>query len=316
MTPDVSWYPSANIETLKKRAEILKNIRLFFDSRKVIEVETPLLDRFGVSDPYLDSIAVHLDDSLPPQFLQTSPEYAMKRLLAAGMGDCYQICKSFRNDESGRLHHTEFTILEWYRVGFTDQHLIDEIDQLLQQVLGCESADKKTYCALFEQHLQIDPIQVTISELKEISDTNTSLTHILDNKDDYLMWLFSQCIEPELGLNRPCFVTSYPASQASLSRINPNDDNLSCRFELFYKGIELGNGFYELSDATEQLKRFQHNQQVRKHLNKQEMDIDNRLIAALKKGLPDCAGVAIGIDRLMMLVLNKASIQEVMAFYP
>jgi len=310
-----NWRPSASIENLKARARIIQNIRAFFDHRAVIEVETPALDHFGVTDPYLNSMVVKaFSENQTHKYLQTSPEYAMKRLLAAGFGDCYQICKAFREDETGKYHQSEFTILEWYRLNFSDQDLIIETDHFLQQILGTAKAESITYQAVFIKFLQIDPVNCSLAELQRLSKKHTTLNTDLETKEDYLMWLFSQCIESEIANEKPCFVTSFPAAQASLSRVDPNNQKLSCRFEVYFKGVELGNGFYELNQADEQLQRFQNNVQKRQLLNKPKMAIDNRLIDALKYGLPDCSGIAMGIDRLIMLALKAESIQEVMSF--
>lgn len=306
------WQPSASFATLKQRASILKIIRDFFAARDVLEVETPLLCHTSVTDPYTQSIPAGRG-----LYLQTSPEYAMKRLLAAGYGAIYQINKAFRDDECGRFHNPEFTMLEWYRPGFDHHALMQEMDALLQAVLQCEPADKVSYAEMFAQYLNINPHTASIDELKHCATANqvsVADNDSITNKDTWMHLLLTHCIEPHLGKQRPLFIYDFPASQATLSRIQPTNPPVASRFEVYINGLELANGFHELQNAEEQRNRFITNQLERKQLGLPEMAIDEYLIAALTHGLPDCAGVALGIDRLVMLATNRTSIAEVISF--
>lgn len=304
------WQPSASIEALKNRAEILRTLRDFFYRRHVTEVETPLLCVAGTTDAYLDSMTATINDQT--RYLQTSPEYAMKRLLAAGIGDCYQICKAFRCDESGRHHNPEFTMLEWYRLGFDHHQLMDDMDDLLQLILKCLPAKRVSYQQLFLDHLNIDPHFASIADLKKLApELCEALNAETDTKDDYLMLLLSHLIELKIGFDKPCFIYDFPASQAALAKIH---DGVGERFEVYVNGIELANGFHELQNPQEQLQRFLNDNQKRRELNKPEVTIDYRLIDALKHGLPHCAGVALGVDRLIMLALQKDKLQDVLSF--
>ncbi len=306
----MTWQPSATIEALKNRAEILRTLRDFFYRRNITEVETPLLCVAGTTDAYLDSITTTLTHQT--RYLQTSPEYAMKRLLAAGIGDCYQICKAFRCDEFGQHHNPEFTMLEWYRLNFDHHQLMDDMDDLLQLVLKCMPAKRISYQQLFLEFLNIDPHLATIQELKKIApELCSALNDTTDTKDDYLMLLLSHLIEPKIGFDRPYFIYDYPATQAALSIVN---NNVAERFEVYVNGIELANGFHELQSADEQHKRFLNDNKKRKQLDKTEVLIDERLLEALKHGLPHCAGVALGVDRLIMLALKKNKLQDVLSF--
>ena len=306
----MTWQPSASIEALKNRAAFLRIMRDFFYQRHVTEVETPLLCVAGTTDAYLESITTTLNHQT--RYLQTSPEYAMKRLLAAGIGDCYQICKAFRCDESGRHHNPEFTMLEWYRLNFDHHQLMDDMDDLLQLILKCLPAQRISYQQLFLDHLNIDPHRASIEDLKKLAPTLCeALNATTDTKDDYLMLLLSHLIEPKIGFDRPCFIYDFPASQAALAKIH---DNVGERFEVYVNGIELANGFHELQNPQEQLQRFLNDNQKRRELNKPEVTVDYQLIAALQHGLPHCAGVALGVDRLIMLALQKDKLQDVLSF--
>ena len=304
------WKPTSTLNTLKARAEILQSIREFFKERHVLEVETPCLSISTITDPYLESLEV--DCGGDTHYLQTSPEYHMKRLLAAGSGDIFQLCKSFRKDETGRLHNPEFMMLEWYRLGFDDGALMDEIDLLIQRVLKCEPARRLSYNESFQQFLGLDlDSPLTVENFKAIaSQQNLNAPDWGNDRDAWLLYLFSEVIEPEL--QEPTFIYDFPATQASLARLKPNGK--AGRFELYIQGIELANGFWELSDPLEQQKRFEENQRVRAAKKLQKRPIDFLLLEALKSGLPGCAGVALGVDRLMMLALGKKSIKEVMSF--
>lgn len=307
----MNWQPSASMDTLKNRAKILGILRDFFYRRHVTEVETPLLCIAGTTDAYLDSITATLNHQT--RYLQTSPEYAMKRLLAAGIGDCYQICKAFRCDELGQYHNPEFTMLEWYRLNFDHHQLMNDMDDLLQLILKCLPAKRVSYQQLFIEHLNIDPHLASTEDLKKIAPELCGvLNSATDTKDDYLMLLLSHLIEPNIGFDRPCFIYDYPATQAALSKVR--DNQFAERFEVYVNGIELANGFHELQSASEQRKRFINDNEKRKQLGKSAVPIDERLLAGLEHGLPDCAGVALGVDRLIMLALSQHNLRSILSF--
>lgn len=317
---DKLWQPSASIEALKQRAQVIRKIRQFFEARDVLEVDTPSLSQASVTDVHLVSFNTRFAgpgySQGVPLYLQTSPEFAMKRLLAAGSGAIFQISKAFRNEESGRHHNPEFTMLEWYRPGFDHFQLMDEINDLIQNVLACDSAERITYQDAFMTHLSLDPLTATMEELKQvcseqgfanISDTET-------DRDTLLQLLFSMRVETQIGQQTPCFVYDFPASQAALANINKNDPRVAERFELYYQNMELANGFNELTNAKEQAKRFENDNLKRKEMGLTQVGIDYHLISALEHGLPQCSGVALGVDRLIMLALKANAIKQVIAF--
>lgn len=304
-----SLIPASTLDNLRKRTAILQSIRHFFQQRNVLEVDTPLLCKATVTDPYIDSIQATANQQR--LFLQTSPEYAMKRLLASGIGDCFELCKAFRDDEQGHLHNNEFTMLEWYRLGFDHHQLMDEMDDLLQLVLNCPKATRLSYQALFEKHLGINPHTISITQLENIAKDSSvydSLHQACSTTDDWLMMLLSELIEPKLGFDPPCMIYDYPKSQAALAKIS---NNKAQRFEVYVNGIELANGFNELTNAKEQRARFEKDIKARKALNKFTPPIDENFLTALEHGLPNCAGVALGIDRLVMIALGEKSIDKV-----
>jgi len=313
-TPD--WQPCTSQKVLLARAEMLGLIRSFFHSRKVIEVDTPSLSQGTITDVYLEPMTSHcsnLGNGHQTLYLQTSPEYAMKRLLASGSGCIYQICRAFRDDELGKLHNPEFLLLEWYRVNYDHFQLMEEMDQLLIELLGTNKADKVSYQQLYIDYLGIDPLGDCTEALQQLVLEKLNGL-VLEDKDQMLQCLFSKLIEPVIAFDRPLMVYDFPASQSALARISSSDARVAERFEVYYRGIELANGFHELTDASEQRQRFNDDNQQRKLSNKPERPIDERLLAGLESGLPDCAGVAMGLDRLLMLMLNKQSISEVLPF--
>ncbi len=313
------WQPSAKHENLRKRAEVIKKIRDFFYARDVIEVETPLMCHTSVTATFIQSIPAlfqsQANEKEQRYYLQTSPEYAMKRLLAAGSGAIYQISKAFRQGEIGRFHNPEFTMLEWYRPGFNHHDLMDEMDELLQLLLNKQTALRKSYTAIFMEHLSINPHEASIETLKACASANhLSIASNIDDRDTWLQLLMSECIEPHLGRDRPCFIYDFPASLAALARIQLSDPPVASRFEVYFRGIELANGFHELQDVNEQRKRFENNQNERKRLGLADITIDEFFLSALKHGLPDCSGVALGIDRLVMLITESEKIADVLSF--
>ena len=321
----MNWLPNAALMHLNSRADMLRKIRHFFEERKVLEVETPSLSQSAVTDVHLHCFKTSfvgrnisdkpLVDGGVPLYLQTSPEFHMKRLLAAGSGCIYQVSKVFRNEESGRFHNPEFSLLEWYRVGFDHHKLMDEMQLLLMFILDCDEPTRCTYQEAFKTHLKVDPLIATVEELK-LASAHLQLGEVLDNemdKDTILQLLFCIAIEPKIGQNVPCFVYDFPASQAALARINKTDARVADRFEVYFKGIELANGFHELNNSEEQLLRFQADNALRETMGLEKMPIDQRFVACLDH-LPDCAGVAIGLDRLLMLCSGLKHINDVLSF--
>jgi lysyl-tRNA synthetase class 2 len=311
-------------QNAKQRAHILAQIRSFFLALDIIEVETPLLSHATVTDVHLDAFSTlynysaesHCDESTN-LYAQTSPEFAMKRLLASGYGCCYQICKAFRHEQQGRYHNPEFTMLEWYRVGFDHFQLMDEVAELLSSVLGCQQVERISYQELFIREVAIDPLMTNRDELIRIISAHDKLSDWLEQEDcldTLLQFIMAELIEPNIGDNKPCFVYNFPASQASLAKISLKDPRVAERFECYFKGIELANGFHELTDVAQQKLRFEQDNQTRTTLGKIEQDIDQHFISALEHGLPACAGVALGIDRLVMLALTVNKIDQVITF--
>ncbi len=315
----MSWRPSCQLEALRLRADILASTRCFFSERSVLEVDTPVLSQSTVTDLHLASISAQVD--LPFQsgshqmFLQTSPEFSMKRLLAAGSGPIYQTAKSFRDGESGKRHNPEFTMLEWYRPGFGLLELMSEVTDYIAVVASLESPDIITYQQAFQQYLDINPHLIDSEALCQLAKDKTGISGDDFSRDDCLDLLLTHCIESKLGYERPVFVTDYPASQASLANIKEVDGVLLAqRFELYANGLELANGYDELVDADEQLCRFEADNKARQADGLPEIPIDYHLVEALRSGMPRCSGVALGLDRLQMVMQNTSSIDEVIAF--
>lgn len=319
----MTWQPSASINNLLKRAKIVSQIRQFFDDRCILEVETPTLSQYAVTDVHLSSFHTLFlkpgetdEQSGRKMSLITSPEYHMKRLLAAGSGPIYQICKCFRNhEEVSRYHNPEFTMIEWYRIQFDMMQMINEVDDLLQTVLDCESAERISYQKAFQRHLNIDPLETDQATLvNAVNQLNIGLNTDGYDKDTLLQCLFTFGVEPHIGQDKPVAVFNFPASQAALAAISTEDHRVACRFEFYYKGVELANGFKELTNPQEQRSRFEQNNQVRTDLNLPTQNIDVKLLEAMEAGLPDCAGVAVGLDRLIMLALDSATLDDVISF--
>lgn len=310
------WRPSATLSILRQRARLLKAIRVFMEERGILEVETPILSQAGNTDPALRSFTTlfHSPAAGAPQplYLHTSPEFAMKRLLAAGSGAIYQIARVFRNEESGRHHQPEFTLLEWYRPGYDHHQLMDEIAELLERLNLGKSA-RIPYRELFLKHAGIDPHNCAVESLCELA-VAMGLANPEQDRKMLLEFLFNRLIGSKLGLDMPVFVYDYPACQAALARIRRDNCPVAERFELFIHGMEIANGFNELRDVNEQRARFAAENQSRRHKGLPEIVIDTRLLAALEQGLPPCAGVAVGLDRLLMVITGSASIEDVVTF--
>jgi lysyl-tRNA synthetase class 2 len=315
----VSWRPSATPATLRTRADALRSAREFFAERQVMEVDTPALVRHAVTDVNIHSARVSLPGSPAPLYLHTSPEYAMKRLLAAGSGDIYQIAHVFRGDESSRLHNAEFTLIEWYRCGFGMSQLMQEVAALVTRLLGGTAAPpftELTYQQAFRQALGCDPLHSDEAQLRILA-----IEHRLDpplaqrcSRDELLDWLMGSVVGPGLGTHGLCFVHRYPVSQAALARIDPDNPQVALRFELYRDGIELANGFEELANAAEQRARFEADRRERLRRGLPAPEIDQALLEALTAGLPPVSGVALGFDRVLMQRIGASAISDVLPF--
>ncbi len=316
------WQPAASLPALRARARMLARIRAFFARTDVLEVETPLLAAGANPDPNVESLPPVEVAGAGRLWLQTSPEFAMKRLLAAGSGPIYQIARAFRDNESGRRHNPEFTLLEWYRPGFDHHRLMDEVEALVCEAAGLAAGgfERLSYRDAFLRHADLDPFGTDVAALKgTLQELGVALPEGLgpedaDNRDFWLDLLMGEVVGPSLGAIRPCFVFDYPASQAALARVRHGDTPVAERFELYAKGVELANGFHELDDAAEQRKRFVQDLERRTRRNLPPVDLDQALLAALESGIGDCAGVALGLDRLLMLAHDATHIDQVLAF--
>ena len=346
---NVMWQPTASRAMLEQRALLLARARRFFADGGVLEVDTPMVVNAPVTDVHIHSARVDLEAPtlLPPAaaqareaprayFLHTSPEYAMKRLLAAGSGDIYQICHVVRGFERGRLHNAEFTLIEWYRLGFSLDDLMSEVDALVRALLGPAAShhgsERITYREAFLRELQLDPFTATPDELLEAAGKSGfsratpppeatvpasmfgATAPPAGGRDELLELLMGAVIGPRLGANALTFVHGYPASQAALARLDPGDPRAALRFELYCDGIELANGFHELANATEQRARFDQDLSERRQTGLPTFPPDEFLLAALESGLPECSGVALGFDRTLMLASGATTIDEVLPF--
>jgi len=313
-----NWQPVASREVLKQRARLLQRTRAFFDARDVLEVETPVLASAGSTEPHIDSLQTRFRGEF--YYLNTSPEYSMKRLLADVGEPIYQVCKVFRDDELGPHHNPEFSMLEWYRPGFDMHQLMDEISDLLKHVFTQMPVviDRLSYRQAFEKSAKIDPHQVSAEECRHCATRHNieQPVGLDEDRDEWLDWLLSQLVIPAFESGRFTFVYDYPASQCSLARLHEDAQGVqvASRFELFYGEVELANGFHELLSSDEQRQRFEEENHRRIAAGKSAVKIDGYLLDALNHGLPDCSGVALGLDRLLMILCEKQTIDEVLAF--
>jgi lysyl-tRNA synthetase class 2 len=311
------WKPSAPLDALRFRAGSLRSVRAFFDARGVLEVETPLLAPFGTVDLWIDSFAVKSQFSRDPLWLQTSPEFYMKRLLAAGSGPIWQLCKAFRDEGEGARHIREFTILEWYRPDFSLEELCREVEDLCRLLIpSLPAARHATFASLFRDFCEVDPFHSPIESLREATLKASPIIPelSLDDRDGWLDLLFVTAIEPFLGMTEPVFVTNYPVSRAALAKAIPGTPPTAARAELYWQGVELCNAYDELADAGELLRRFEEDVQGRKAMGKDSPGIDRGLIEAHRAGIPPTSGVALGLDRLLMLASGAPHIRDVVAF--
>jgi lysyl-tRNA synthetase class 2 len=318
MKEPTDWQPRASTAVLRARAQLYGAIRHYFGSRGVLEVETPILSAGATVDPNIDSFRTG-EPGGREWWLQTSPEFAMKRLLAAGSGPIWQIARVFRREEAGRHHNPEFSMLEWYRPGWDHHALMDEVEALLRAagLPGGPAWERLSYREAFLRHAGLDPFEAGADALRQACAARMNLSGGLlqaADRDTWLDLLMSGVVGPRLGLESPLFLHDFPASQAALARVRPGSPPLAERFELFWKGIELANGFHELTDAAEQRRRFEQDRARRIAAGREAPPYDTRLIAALEAGMPGCAGVALGLDRLLMLLLGLPELGDVLAF--
>lgn len=309
-----SWQPSISLANLKQRAEYLHKVREFFAQREILEVDVPILGEAPVTDPYLVALETQCQ-SYPNKtfYLQTSPEYFMKRLLAAGAPSIYYLGKAFRDDERGRLHSPEFTMLEWYHLGIDDHALMQEVIELMTIFLGKVPLEKKTYAEVFQEHLSIDPHRANEQTLTDLVMQHLGPVQGLTEIpcDTALQLLMSEVIEPKFTPTALTFIYDFPASQAALARMR---NGVGARFEVYYQGVELANGYYELADALVQKERFAKDLSIRAAQKLKQVPVDEKLLAALSHNFPECAGVALGFDRLLMLALGAKNIDTVQSF--
>ncbi|MHA3059398.1 EF-P lysine aminoacylase EpmA [Acinetobacter sp. ANC 4636] len=316
-----TFQPTCDVQALKARAKMYQRIRQFFAERDVLEVETPILSQAGVTDVHLASVPAlrHVNGQQQTHYLQTSPEFAMKRLLASGSGAIFQICKVFRDDEHGRKHNSEFTMLEWYRPAFSLTDLMHETSTLLNVCLAERFSELRpmvlSYKHAFQDRLDINPLQATLQQLK---DTARRVGLNLDLGDDrlaYMDLLFSHMVEPSLGFDTPVFLTDFPPEMASLAKVKTDDDGeqVAARFEVYIEGLELANAYDELVDAEVLRQRFVADNAERAAQGLTVMPIDEHLLAALPH-MPECSGIALGIDRLLMIAQNKLKLEQVITF--
>ncbi|MBL9125806.1 MAG: EF-P lysine aminoacylase GenX [Planctomycetaceae bacterium] len=314
--------PTASFETLRSRAGLLRRVRAFFDARGFLEVETPCLSADVVVDRHLDPLEVTLPtDVRRPDvgrrlYLQTSPEFHMKRLLAAGAGAIYQIARVFRAGESGPRHNPEFTLVEWYRPGDSYAAGRALLSDLGEALFGLGPAEQLSYGAAFARYVGLDPHSASLAELNRAvaAAGGASLGFAADDRDGRLDYLLVTCVEPRLGVDVPTILYDYPASQAALAQVRPGPPAIAERFELYVRGIELANGYHELLDANELRQRNAANNRLRSVDGKPELPEESRLLAAMQAGLPESVGAALGFDRLVMLATGAETIDQVLAF--
>lgn len=315
------FLPTSPIQALRDRAKIISRIRRFFDNLDFVEVETPLLSQDVVVDRYIEPIPIDAskiidgNSDVAPYWLQTSPEFAMKRLLAAGANKIYQITKAFRKSERGDQHNPEFTMLEWYQVGDDYQRGRELLANFAQSIFSCSSVSQTTYADAFMREIGICPLSADLGELREFANRETSANlRGTESKDEILNLLLSEKVEPGLGIEQPEIVFDFPATQSALARIRNDSQPVAERFELYFHGVELANGYHELTDAAELLSRNRVVNQQRVRDGNDKLPTRSRLLDAMNCGLPNCCGVAVGVDRLVMSLLNAKRIDDIIPF--
>lgn len=312
------WRPTADVAALRLRAELNQLIRTFFAERQVLEVETPILSRFGTTDRHIESFDTALSNSQGRAWLRTSPEFALKRLLAAGVGDCYELGRVFRRGEVGRRHNPEFSMLEWYRLGWDEQRLIEEVQQLIVAALGLVGRrcrfEKCSYAELFERHLNVNPHTASVEQLQALLTDHRIQADGLE-RDDWLDLVFSLLLQPQFAEDCLLAVYDYPGSQCALARIRDTGPyRVAERFECYLGPLELCNGYHELLDADEQTARFAADIAWREQVRRPGPPADEALLRAMRHGLPACAGVALGVDRLLACLLGSTDLADAIAF--
>ena len=316
----LNWRPLSKYALAKRRAQKIALIRNYFQENKVLEVNTPILSTSAVSDINIESINTNLSINPSEEFyLQTSPEFFMKRMLADGFKDIFQICKVFRDDELGRLHLPEFTMIEWYRLNFNLKNIINDALSIIMLTINNQYPNipvgKISYRDAFLKYLNIDPVTADTEKIIMLANLDTSLQLKMDNdRNQYLDFLFATRIAKNFKQRELTVIHHYPADQGALARTCPNNHDLADRFEIFFGNVELANGYVELTDIQETKKRFQNDQQLRRNQGKKIRPLDENFIASIEFGLPDCAGVALGFDRLLMISEGEANIQSVQHF--
>ena len=313
------WRPASGPQTAARRADMLRRIRAHFDNAAMLEVDTPALSPFAVSDTQIESLEIgHSAVSSLPLYLHTSPEFCLKRLLAAGYPDIFSICRVFRDGESGKQHQPEFTLIEWYRLDFTLQAIIDDTVAVIRAALAAAAPSALQlydYRALFVDAIGVDPLAAPITALADAADADEALRAAIGNaRDDWLDLLLATRIAPNFSTESLTVVRHYPASQAALARLCPADSQVADRFEIFLGPVELANGYVELTDAREQWQRIEADNANRRLRQRRERPVDSALLAALEHGLPACAGVAMGLERLQMLHDKTDDIRDVITF--
>lgn len=318
------FLPSAQIDALKHRANVLRKLRRFFDDRDFFEVETPLLSHDIVIDRHLHPVGIPKNqitgvdsNSNELLWLQTSPEFGMKRLVASGAAAIYQIGKAFRRSETGEMHNPEFTMLEWYRVGDNLKTGMDLLAELIEEILKQPKTKRVSYRQIFLQHVGVDPFSCAVSDLKSVATEHGITIEMAceaSARDEWLNLILSRLIEPKLGFDGGVIIYDWPASQAALAVIRQEEIPVAERFEIYVKGVELANGYHELLDADELARRNSVVNQERLKDGQPLLPEESRLLHAMRAGLPACAGVAVGVDRLILLALGMKRINEVIAF--
>ncbi|MCI5601203.1 MAG: EF-P lysine aminoacylase EpmA [Hallerella porci] len=313
----MEFRPSCSRETWKNRLALTQKVRAFFQKRNVLEVETPVLSRASGTDAHLDYFETI---GKPSRYLMTSPEFHLKRLLAADFGDIFEIAHAFRLDEVGRKHNSEFELVEWYRVGMHYEELMCEVEDLASEILGkMVKAERLSFREAYRRYAQVDPFTATREDFRQalkanqVPDVEGSDSF---SREDFWDYLMVTVIEPHLGKDSPQFLMDYPESEAALAQtyLNANGDRVAKRFELYIQNMELCNGYEELTDPQEQRRRFEADIAWRKANGKPIPAIDERFLAALEHGMPAASGVAMGLDRLFMLALGKSKIEDVVLF--
>lgn len=319
---EVQWQPTATLVTMRLRAQLNALVRSHFVDTGALEVETPILSQAGNTDPNIASFSLQFSGAasagLRQRWLRTSPEFALKRLLAAGVGDCYELGRVFRDGESGGRHNPEFSMLEWYRIGWDHRRLMEEVAGLVVAALGLvgKSArvEQVSYRQLFINALALDPMTASIDELRDRA-TSIHINPVGLTRDDWLDLLLSHLIQPQFPVDQLLLLCDFPASQCALAKIRgEGEDAVAERFEVFLGPLELANGYHELTDCAEQRRRFERDCAVRQARGAPIPDLDVRMLAALQSGLPACAGVALGMDRLLAAMIGSAGIEATLAF--